>query len=423
MRTTMRIGAGLLAVALSACRSTEESDPYLAGIPDAEGLVLELQGGAPAGLALSVKPSGTAAVAEALGTPEVDDDLAAAQEKIQALNEALRAVFARVAEVSRTGGRELPGGAKVFGPADRCVEPDVDGACLASANLRLIVRRLEPDLFSFALEARPVGATPETGFALVLAGHLRRSEVERRGTGRLWVNFPNLRAAAGEGFKGQGVLAAGFANGPVARAATYQMVNFTRDPAVHPAVTGAFSGFRTESGFARARVVGLADLDPAGTDLELGIGRVVIHPALGARAFGVVANWMDRRTDPPAPRGDVPAGQYWFSRACYGPGETLPAFKEWFLCPVGVGPVACLVAQGGTWVDAVGQQVKGDAGDTWANTCALAPEPPEMMPPPGGPGDGPADGTPEEGQDRTGLSPAPCPSDPATPELTPPPGS
>jgi hypothetical protein len=422
MRTTTSVGAGLLALALSACQGTEERDPYLDGIPDAEGLALELQGGAAEGLALAAKPAGAAAVAEAAATPVVNDDLAAAREKLRALNEAVRAVFARVAEVAAAGGRELPGGAKVYGPADRCVEPGEGGACLASANLRLTVRRLEPNLFAFALEARPVGATLEADFALVLAGHLRRAEIARRGQGRLWVSFPSLRAAAGDGFRGQGFLAAGFASGPVARSATYRMLGFTRDPAVHPPVTGAFTGFRTPAGVTRVRVVGLADLDPAGTDLELGIGRVVVHPSLGARAYGVVADWLDLGADPPAPRGDVPAGQYWFSRACYGPGQPLPAYKEWFLCPLAQGPVACLVAQGGTWADAVGQQVAGDPGDTWASTCALDPEPPELLPPPGPPGDGPHDAGPEEGHGRTGLSPDPCPADPTAPEPFPPAG-
>jgi hypothetical protein len=422
MRTMMSLGAGLLAVALSACGTTEEDDRYLDAIPDAAALSLEIQGGADEGLALTVEPAAPAAAAPAAvaGTPETPDDLADGRAKIRALNEAVRAVFARVADVASTGGHELPGGVKVYGPADRCVEPGEADACLATANLRLVVRLHRGDLASFVLEARPVDSTLEADFHPVLAGYLIRGEAPRRGAGKLWVNLENLAAAAGAGFKGQGFLTAGFASGPVARAATFRMLDFTRDPAVHPPVTAAFSGFRSPTGTARVRVAAIDDFDRSGPDTELGLGRLVYNPSLGGRAFTIVRNWLDRQVDPAAPHGDVPADQYWFGRSCYAAGATTPAFKEWFLCPVGQGPVACLVAQGGTWVDAVGTQVAGDAGATWKDTCALPIEPPEFAPPPGPPSDDPSDDAPEEGQGQTGLVPEPVPGDCRAPDLTPP---
>jgi len=420
MKNAMRLGAAVLALSLSAC-GLQEDDPYLDVIPDAEGLTLELQGGAAEGLALSV-PSAAEPSLAAAGTPETNDDLEDARRKIRALNEAVRSIFERVSEVASSGGQERPGGVKVFGPADRCVQPGPAG-CLAEANLRLVVWRLGERIGSFALEARPVGSTLEADFAPVLAGYLVRGATPRRGAGRLWVNLENLSAAAGDGYLGQGYLVAGFASGPVAKAATFRMLDFTRDPALHAPITAAFSGFLTANRTARVRVAAIADFDKTGPDTELGIGRLVYNPALGGRAFSIVTNWLDRSTVPPTPHGDVPVGQYWFSRSCYAPGTTLPAFKEWFLCPRGEGPVACLVNQFGSWRDAVGTQVAGDAGDTWADTCAFAVEPPEMMPPTDAPADDASDGSPEAGQDATGLAPDAPPVDPmGPPELTPPQG-
>ncbi len=424
MRTMIRLGAGIVALALSACGQKEETDPYVAAIPDAAGLTLEIQGGASEGLALRAEP--TAIAPEAVGgTPVTNDDLAVAQARIRALNEAIRDVFQRVEEIASSGGQELPGGVKIFGPADRCVQPGEGGACLATANLRLAVRRYTETAASFALEARPVGSTSPADFKPVLAGFLLRGEADRRGVGKLWVNLENMKLAAGAAFKGQGYLVAGFASGARARAATYRMLGFTRDPAVHPPITAAFSGFRTAAGTSRVRVAALGDFDTSGPDLELGLGRLVYNPAFGGRAFGIVANWVDRVTNPgtPVPHGDVQAAKYWFSRSCYLPAQTLPAFKEWFLCDAGAGPLACVSALPGGWVGASGTKVAGSAEATWANTCALATEPPEAAPPAAPPSDDPFEGSPEDGQSSAGLDPQPCPSDPSSAPNTTPPGN
>jgi hypothetical protein len=422
MKTMMSIAAALITLALAACGKGEDADPYLDAIPDAAGLTLEIQGGAAEGLALTVEggaalePAATAATPPATG-----DDLANARRAIRALNEAVRHVFARVAEIASSGGRELPGGVKVFGPADRCVEPGDSGACLATANLRLTVRLRRANVASFDLEARPVGSTLEEDFEPVLRGYLVRGAAARRGTGKLAVHFQTLAAIA-PGFRGEGHLVAGFASGPFAKAATFRMRDFTRDPAQHAPITAAFSGFRTPSGTTRVRVAAIADLDTSGPDTELGLARIAYNPAIGGRAYSAVASWLDRSTVPPTAHGDVPAGQYWFGRACYAPGQPAAAFKEWFLCPVGVRPVACLVTQGGSWADAVGAMVIGDPGDTWRNTCSLATEPRELAPPADIPAADAGDVTPEDAQDATGLEPPPPPDDLVAPDLTPPAG-
>ncbi len=423
--TTIAIGAGVLALALSACGKGTSSDPYLAAIPDAAGLTLQIQGGGNEGLALTVEPD--AVVPDVAGTtPVTNDDLADAQAKIRALNEAIARVFQRVEEVASSGGQEVPvavGTMKIYGPADRCVEPGATaGTCDATANLRLAVHRYTDTAAAFVLEARPQGSTDAAAFKAVLAGYLLRGEAERRGAGKLWVNFENMKLAAAT-FKGQGYLVAGFASGVRARAATYRMLGFTRDPAVHPPVTAAFTGFHNAAGTSRVRVAAIKDLVTTTTDTELGLGHLVYNPAFGGRAYGIVTDWVDR-TNPMAPvtHGDVPAGQYWFSRSCYLPAQTTPAFKEWFLCTTGTGPFECVNALPGGWVGATGTPVAGAAGATWANTCALATDASEFDPPRAPPSDDPSDDSAEDGMSSTGMMPESCPSDPSSAPSTTPPG-
>jgi hypothetical protein len=403
MRTQHLIGAAALALVLSAC-GAESGDDALANVPDAAGLTLEIQGGAPEALAAG------ASVAQALtSTPHVEDDLAAAREKIAALNEAVRTVFARVEEVASGEAEPEPGEGVVYGPVERCVVPD---ACDAggTATFRLRVFRAPEDAWAFALQAQVEGE-----WRPVAAGWLRRGEVERRGAGRIVINLENLRAAA-PAYPGQGHLLGGFSNGPVAKSVAYRLLNFTPDPARWPATTAAFRGFKTARGVTRVRVATIADLygDPGSED-ELGFGHVAYHPLVGGRAFAVVANLMVDG----APQGDVPASdlgepQYFFGRACYAPGETTPAFKEWFLCARSQGPRACIEAQGG-----VGEPVAGAPGATWQSACAAAVEPPELLPPAPPPLATPEEDGPEAGEDGMGLAPEAPPAHPG--DFLPPP--
>jgi hypothetical protein len=84
-------------MALAACSSSDTKDEYLAAIPDAQGLTLEIQGGAPEG-ALTVATPVTSAD---------DDDLAAARARVLAVNEGVHHVFDRVEEIAEQGGTEL----------------------------------------------------------------------------------------------------------------------------------------------------------------------------------------------------------------------------------------------------------------------------------------------------------------------------
>ncbi len=417
--STARIAAGALAFALSACGASDKTDPYLDAIPDAAALTIDAQAAAPAAAAIDPAP-----------VSSLQNDLAVVHEKAEAMNAALRDVFARLEELTATGGREMPNGVKMWGPAIRCVQKDGAGACVANgeASLRLIVRRYTDHAADFAVQARDAASVDEGDFKAVLAGYLIRGEVARRGAGKLWVNFQNLKGAA-PGFLGQGYLAAGFAAGPVAKAVTYRMLTFTRDPALHAPVTAAFAAWKNAAGLVRARVADFADLDKSGAALELGFWRAVWAPLAGGRAFTVVTDWNDRGT----PTGDVPAGKYWFARACYAPGQTAPEYKEWFLCDrLASGlpnpPVACVVANAGAGAKEPG--VGSDAITTWQETSCFwdpaqhggSPEPEGLRPPGMAPLDHADDDRDEDGEANVGLMPEPCPTTVSTmsPDTRPP---
>ncbi|MGC3997721.1 MAG: hypothetical protein QM767_09585 [Anaeromyxobacter sp.] len=395
MRHLTLICAAAAALVLAACGQEDTSNPA-DNVPDAPALTLELAGGAAEGLLEAGAPALLAT------TPDVNDELADAREKLAAVNTAVRSLFAQVAAVVATEGAPAPGQVTVYGPVTRCV---VEGACDAggSASFKLTVARAFGRTWAFTLTAQ-VGDE----WKPVAAGWMHRGAVVRRGAGRVALNLENLRAAA-PAYTGQGYLLGAFSSGPVAKHLHYRLVDFTPDPARWPAATAAFRGYKTEAGTTRVRVAGVKDL-VGGEDTELGIARVAYNPALGGRAFSVVTNY----TVDGVAHGDVPAGdqgqaQYWFGRACYAPGQTTPAFKEWFLCDRSVGPAACVLAQGG-----VGTPAAGADGATWQDTCALQTEPAEFAPPAGAPVADPTDGSAEAG-DTTDPGTPPASPDDVTP--------
>lgn len=426
MMTPIRIAAaGALALALGACNSKSKTDPYLQNVPEVAAVTLDTGSAA----AVSASVAGVA-IADPVPVTTVGDDLGIVHAKAEAMNAALRAVFAHLEAVASTGGQVLPGNVKEWGPVDRCVEPDGSGGCVAngSANVRLLVRLWTDHVADFAVAARPVGSTDPSAFKPVLAGYLIRGAMDRRGAGKLWVNFPNLKAAA-SGFKGQGYLTAGFAAGPVAKAVTYRMLGFTRDPAVHRAVTAAFTAWKNDAGTVRARVAGIGDTTgngdlyhPAGQPSlqELGLWHGVWSPTYGGRAFtGIVG-------------GDVPSGIYWFARACYPPGQTVPSYKEWFECSIAQDgpPAACVLnapVEAGSHQGAIDPEMATSFAHWSETSCywnplahAGASEPDELLPPSFVTTDA-SDATPEDG-DHTGLLPEPCPTDVGStnPDTTPP---
>lgn len=416
MKTTPRLAAaGALALALAACGEKSKPDPYLQNLPDAAAVTIETSAAAPAGVAVaaaavdpSAIPSGGSAA----------DDLALVHGKAQQLNAAIRDVFAHVDALTANGGQVLAGNVKQWGPAVRCVEPDGAGGCVAGGEAKLVLRsRLWTDhLGDFVVLAT---STAGTDYRPVLAGYLVRGAMDRRGAGRLWVNHENLHAAAA-GFKGRGYLAAGFAAGPVAKAETVRMLEFTRDvddPAGHPAVTAAFSAWRNALGVVRARVAGFADLDRAGPAEELGFWRAVWAPSRGGRAFTVVTDGRNPGAGG-ALTGDVDPARYWFARACYPAGQATPSYKEWFYCDKQVSgqpnpPVACVLQNAGQGT--VDPEVTTSFASWQQTSCAWnpavsGPEPVELRPPSLEPRDGADDDRDEDGAEHVGLLPEACPS-------------
>jgi hypothetical protein len=406
MKATMGIAASL-ALALAACAPRSKPDPYLAAVPDAAALTIDSSSAAVAG------------VIDPIHVTTFGDDLGVVHARAEALNGGLREVFTRLEEVAASGGAELPGSVKIFGPTSRCVEPDPAGGCVANgeATLRLVVKLFGDTKSGYLLQVQNAGGTWDP----VLAGYLLHGALGRRGAGQLWVNLDNLKAVA-PGYRGQGQLAAGFAAGPVAKRAGYLMVQFTRDTAQHDPVTAGFRMWKSAAGVVRARVAGFADLDQSGPSPELGFWHGVWTPADGGRSYTIVTNFDSNGLSPGGTVvGDVaPAGtlqRYWFGRACYAPGATVAKFKEWWLCSRPFGPLYCIAHAPET----DHQIVIGNAASDWVTECGQ--DAPGLGAPTGMPPTGPDDVSEEDGEAQAYVDPEPCPSTAQTPVDTSPPGT
>jgi hypothetical protein len=407
MKTTPLLAAALV-LALAACGQTND---FSGATPDVDGLTLEIEGGPAEGLPLATL-SAAAPQAALAATPGDGDDLATIRAELRALNGELRRVMERVQEAVQAEGTPAVGNRMIYGPADRCVVQDAAGACTASANFVLGVKRERDLVFSWLLEARPVGSTSRSDFRPVAAGWLARGARHHRGVGRLAINLRNLKAVQPL-YAGDGFLLAGFANGPVAKSVHYRLVEFTPD-GTNPR-TAAFVGMKNAAGVRRVRVATPQDLLAGPNGAELLLARAAWLPGVAGRTYSIVTNWkqLDRTVSPPVlggtAHGDVPGASwdssYYFGRACYAPasaGAPLGLkFKEWYLCERTEGPLACALRQGG------GSTVVTGTG-TWADNCRLAVEPPEL----GDPGDAceqPEHDSDEPGMDGSGMQPPPQP--------------
>lgn len=376
--------AGVLATGCGGGKGTSAAGA-LDDVPDAQALTLEVTGGAEEQGAVAAAPSAMAAVAADPAWPVTGDDLAAARSKIAAVNAALRKAIAHVEAVAVGGGAPVStqGGGRWYGPIDRCtVDVAVGSACPegAAANLRLWIGRGPLGYAgAFLLQARPYGADDEAAWKTVAAGTLARGVHLRRGHGKIWIDLDQLKSVA-PAYVGRGKLYGGFSAGPVAKAETLVLHDFTPDATnpAWPAATVAFRGFKSAAGTARVRVAALEDYVATTDDTELGLFHVAYNAAVGGRAFAVVTDYTADATS----HGDVPADHYFFGRACYAAGApTTPVFKQWFLCPKAQSPVACAADAGNA--SAI------EIGTSWS-ACALPGDPAEFAPPTSAPGMDPA---------------------------------
>ena len=416
MRTTTHLlGAAALALSLTACG--QKSIDFSGATPDVAGLSLEIEGGAAEGLPLAALSgeAGLAPESALTAIPAGGDDLASIRGDLRALNSELRRVMERVAELVREQGTPAVGDRMVYGPSDRCVLKDAAGVCTASANFVLGVKHERNQLFSWLLEARPVGSTARADFKAVAAGWLARGGHMHRGVGRLALNLRNLHAVQPL-YPGDGFLLAGFANGPVAKSVHYRLVEFTTNGT--PPRTAAYAGMKNAAGVRRVRVASPQELlaGPGGDELLL--ARAAWLPGVAGRTYAIVTNWrqLDRTAMPPVLagplHGDVPPGAsggpgYYLGRACYAPasdGAPLTMkFKEWFLCDRPESPVACVVRQGGAGTVVTGAGAWSDPGN-----CRLAAEPLELSDP-GDAGEQPEHDSIEPGMHGTGMQLPPAP--------------
>lgn len=390
------LGAGALALGITACGP--QADEFADATPDAGGMTLELAGGAVEGLAAA--PDAPAARLAAV-TPGAPDELGQARAALQALNAEVRRVLEQVAAVAQQPATAELGDIRVYGPAVRCVQRDLAGACQAEASLRLAVRHHYLRVYSWALEARPAASTDPGDFRPVLAGWMTRAAEAHRGRGRAAFNLENLRAAA-PGYTGQGYLLAGFGHAGTAKSVGYRLVGFTPDAATREPVTAGFFGYRTPAGVTRVRVATFQDV-VAGPNAEFPREVVLAHlgwrAGLGGRGYLVVSDWTDGAGNA---HGDVGAGHYYFGRGCWGAGGELQV-KEWRLCSRGLGPQACLLTDpvatepaGATWAACTGyaaeEPLPGDVGPgaeqgTQAEPGPAGDAPPAAEAPPADPGD------------------------------------
>ena len=432
--TTTLLLATASALLLAGCG--QKTTDFAGATPDVAGLTLEVQGGAAEGLPVAALADADVAEPSALlaAVPADGDELATLRGDVKALNGELRRVMERVEEAVQSAGAPAVGDRMIYGPADRCVVTDGAGACTASANFVLGVKHERERLFTWLLEARPVGSTAQADFKPVAAGWLARGGQRHRGMGRLALNLRNLQAVQ-PAYAGDGFLLAGFANGPGAKAVHYRLVQFTPD-GLNPR-TAAYVGMKNGAGVRRVRVATTQDLlpSPPGTtpSEELLLARAAWLPGVAGRTWSIVTNWkpLDRTRvppalDPAAPwHGDVPGAtpgaSYFLGRACYTPasaGAPLTLrFKEWFLCDRPDSPVACIVRQGGAGAVVTGTGAWSDAGN-----CRLMAEPPELSDP-GDSGAQPEHDSAEPGMSGAGMQQPPAPPADADDVGAPPAGS
>lgn len=397
MRLAIWCSLAAFTLGLVACGGKDESSPT-DSIPDAAALTIELTGGAAeSGSASALAPAAAVELAAEPSWPATGDDLQQAQRKLAGVNAAIRRILDHVAGVALVNGAPWPGTGKWYGPAERCTVEVNPCPVNASATFRLWVGKALGRGGAFVLQARP-DAAGDDAYRTVLAGWMRRGTLARRGAGQIWIDLDHLGAAVPDyAFPGQGTLYGGFAAGPVAKAETLVLRAFTLDATNPdwPAATVAFRGFKTAAGTARVRVAAIEDFVASTSDTELGLAHVAYNPDLGGRAFALVGNYTAGATA----HGDVPADHYFFGRSCYAPhGPTAPVFKQWFLCPIGEGPAACVL-------DGANPSVV-QVGTSWASDCALVAEPAGFAVPPAAPGTDPAaEPGALPGEDAAGVTP------------------
>jgi hypothetical protein len=333
-----------LAIAwLTGCAATAPVDPYAAATPDVAGLVLETTGDAADGLAAPA----ARAMASLAATCQPYEYLCNIQKVVSDLNAFVRMAVKPVEALVAAGGHEVSKHLKVYGPADL---PAGDGATPVG-TFKLTVFHvggdsggstpggagagtdaLEPGLYRWKLEAKPLGAL-DVDYRVIMAGGLKRGEREHRGRGTLGIDVDAARVSLKEGtVTGQGKLLASFAHVGGHKSLAYVLKDFRADGGSDLVPFGVLVGHKNEGGPARVRLASLKDwlAPPSSTDPvsgnELLTSRAVWFPDVGGRAAVVVAG------------GDVPAWStpdvpvdYFLGVSCYDKAKN-EVYRDLFAC-------------------------------------------------------------------------------------------
>ncbi|MBN8233594.1 hypothetical protein JYK02_39340 [Corallococcus macrosporus] len=349
----------------TACGGVDEEEA-VASLPDFAGTSLEINTDAPA-------QDGAALVAQDLMQVEASLDgqgaamLEGARLQVKALNDALRLALVPISDLVKQSASQS-GDVLVYGPANR-----------ANATFKLSLREGEAGRYQWKLEARPLNGTEETPYTLIAAGALKRDGAAHRGRGTLALSLDNLKAVA-PSFAGQGRLMMSFAHfgqGQGSKSLAYRLVNFTPNPAVHEAVTGAFVGHKLQAtGATRVRVLGPYNLPGTATAAKEKVLSSVRHfPGTGGR--------VDLR----AWGGDIAANTSYVGSACWDPKEK-ELFRVLFQCTGS----SCTEVPGSRVGDrqaCPGVELRGDVAPPEGTGDDVTPEPGN----PGAPDDVPPDVT------------------------------
>lgn len=297
---TKRLGAGALALLLTACGgSSSSNDSFAAATPDVAGLVLETAPGANDGSAFAATaPTASTALMAAATTPAPTCQpwqyACKIHEGVRNFNLYVRAVVGPVEALATTTPTIVSDSVRVYGPTDV-------PATGAVATVKLTVKQ-EPGsaLYRWKLEAKPIAAD-DAQYVVVMAGWLRKGDQPHRGAGALAIDLTTLASVApsgttADGFKGSGQILAAFRHVGEAKSLSFAVKSFIPDTTVAGAqpIDAAFVGHRTPSGETGVRLASVDELLPpasgtdSGRELLLARGRWV--PGLGGRTAVVLTD-------------------------------------------------------------------------------------------------------------------------------------
>jgi hypothetical protein len=244
--------------------------------------------------------------------------LGAGREAIRRLNEIVRGLHQRIAELLADH------------PDVRTGTTHVWEKVIGDVSYRFIMRKAAPNRFGWAGQVKKA-SDPEEAYQLVMGGVIVRDPnlPARRGRGKLGIDLDKWGAVETH-VKARGKVFIGFAHGREnVKVLVYALAGFTPDPAEHAAIDAAFSGFRGPLGGRHVRLFLHANLPGSETDAQ--------------EKLAMYARWLPGvggRADAVAFAGDVPEDHLFIANACWNAQEQ-QGFYILRDCEKGEGTVSC----------------------------------------------------------------------------------